>query len=766
VFLSTKPCFHLTAGSQTPLSFEWVPSGVSTHRLFAVADRNGVVDEANRGNNLAWVDVVVGLKSPVLFDSGATGADPAYNPAFGYGYIDEGQPDVISACGGGALPEQTLRRDPNGRVLCKFDHLVPSHFYHLDVILYEWDSAGRQENVVVDGYSVAGPEDLGDGEVHRLSLLIDPALYVDRSLDIAIEASGINGSVVGAVNLHDVDYQYVDAGNIASDLAFSEAHGFGWMDTSSIANVIWDRQPSQSLRIGQTDDNDNLTYRFDRLKADSMYKIHLTFWQSGSTPILQKVFIDGIDTNLSVNSGDYLIPHETVTVPENTYNTDGPIEVTIQRLGANGAVVNEISLEEETLAILDNQVVTPTPYFSDVFGNVLVNVTPESTGEPAPIGTLIQAYDPRGVLVGAFTVTIAGTYGYLRIYGEDSTSTPPIPGMRLNELVSFRVNGAPAVAKPSFYWQNDHLVHRVDLSAGEINQQSILLAAGWNFVSFYYEPPSPLLANVLQSISNRYDRVLSEQGVFATELPPEFITLRELHTGKGYLIRTTGTTSVNLLVDGIHQPPDTPLQLHQGWNWIGYMPSFALPVADALQSITGKYQLIHSLYAVYNPADPVHSTLHTMSPGEGFMIYMDEAATLTDPSSAPGGNQAESANSTASLSELGVAPTPDFMTIYGNLQINGKPAPAGTVVQIVTPDGAIAGAAITEKSGVLPYTHVFGDPKGGANTFQPGEPLTFRVNGLLADTDVQLSWSMDELYYQVNLASIQTSVFLPLISRR
>jgi hypothetical protein len=67
-------------------------------------------------------------------------------------------------------------------VVYRFDHLLPGHFYHLDVTLYECDGAGRQESITVDGNLIAGPEDLSDGRVHRLSLRLDPALYADRGI--------------------------------------------------------------------------------------------------------------------------------------------------------------------------------------------------------------------------------------------------------------------------------------------------------------------------------------------------------------------------------------------------------------------------------------------------------------------------------------------------------------------------------------------------------------------------------------------------------
>jgi len=428
-------------------------------------------------------------------------------------------------------------------------------------------------------------------------------------------------------------------------------------------------------------------------------------------------------------------------------------------------MVNEIGLEEVSLDSGARDGVTQTPYFSDVFGSIQVNVTPQSAGSPAPIGTLIQAFDPRGQLVGMFQVTTTGTYGYMRIYGEDTTAVPTIPGMRAGELVSFKVNGVAAAAKPSYYWQDDHLLHQVDLVTGEINQQAILLSPGWNLISFYNEPPSPLLSNVLQSINSRYDRVLSENGVYASGLDDAFITLKELHTGQGYYLRTTGTTSVNLLIDGIHQAPDTPIQLHKGWNWIGYLPSVPLPITDALTSIAGKYQMVHSMLYTYNPADPVHSTLSTMQPGEGYLIYMNEATALVYPATGQGANQATTESAIRSIITKGLNPTPNFMTAYGEVTVNNQPAPVGTIIQVYTQKHILAGVYVVETPGVFGYTHIFGDLTYDVIGFTEGEELTFFINGLPAKANNSITWTDDKTPFFVTFASTQLNIFLPVIAR-
>jgi hypothetical protein len=100
-----------------------------------------------------------------------------------------------------------------------------------------------------------------------------------------------------------------------------------------------------------------------------------------------------------------------------------------------------------------------TPLFTIVYGTVTLN------GAAAPVGTVVEARSPRGDVVGCFVVSTVGNYGSMYIYGEDTSVSPPVPGMRNGETISFRVNSASATASPQIAWSNDHDLHQVNLSA-------------------------------------------------------------------------------------------------------------------------------------------------------------------------------------------------------------------------------------------------------------------------------------------------------------
>lgn len=740
VQLQPKTVSAINPAASRNVVFTWTPATTGWHRLFIRADKDGQVNEFDESNNDRWVDVYVGVAGPVLLDSGA--GEPVYSESRGNGVIDADGDDVTGSCGSAAY--QSFRRDPNGPLAYRFDHLLPGHFYHLDITLYNCPGeAQRLETVTVDNVTLTtAPVDLGDRQVHRLSFLIDPALYAqDRSIGIVIAADGVQGTVVSEVNLHDIDYRYADAGG-QNDPRYPGNRAFGWEDGS--ANTTWGTLPSHSVRVDQTDRE--LVYRFDGLRSDKRYTVHLAFRQgSGSTPTALKVQMDGVDagSTFTINTGERVDKH--IAVSPIHYQSDGSLRVGIVRPDANGPFVNEIALEEETVEATVSCVALPTPSGMDVFGAVTIN------GAPAPVGTVIQAINPRGDTVGCVTVTTAGAFPFVRVFGEDAGANPPIPGMQSGERITFRVAGALALSTPSVYWQQGTIAETA-LEAGPVEGQSVLLNYPWNLISLRVDPPAPLAQQVFSSIENRYDLALSETGVFIPGANPLYNTLKEIHCGPAYYVRMTSDPTANLLAEGLPCPADTPLSLHAGWNWIGYLPAAALPVAQALAGIDGKYQRVLSISQSYYATRPGASTLTHLEPGQGYLIYMNEAATLVYPATAAA--SAPEPVTTAGLCG-GVLPTPYATLLYGGLTINDQPAPVGSRVELVTAQGETAGCIETTEPGVYRAVFAYGADETASPRipgFVEGEPIGVRVNGIPVALETPLLWSDDKGLKEVNLS--------------
>jgi len=69
----------------------------------------------------------------------------------------------------------------------------------------------------------------------------------------------------------------------------------------------------------------------------------------------------------------------------------------------------------------------------------------ESTlgGQPLPVGAVVRAYDPNGMLAGRVEVTLSGWY-LMPVYGDDPL-TDLDEGAESEDTITFTVDGYPAV---------------------------------------------------------------------------------------------------------------------------------------------------------------------------------------------------------------------------------------------------------------------------------------------------------------------------------
>ena len=90
-------------------------------------------------------------------------------------------------------------------------------------------------------------------------------------------------------------------------------------------------------------------------------------------------------------------------------------------------------------------------------------------GQPVPVGSMITAKDPDGVVCGEFIVKEAGKYGYMSVYGDEPATPNVDEGAQTGNIIKFFINGIPATitngVEPK--WQ-DRKKLVVDLAAGKI----------------------------------------------------------------------------------------------------------------------------------------------------------------------------------------------------------------------------------------------------------------------------------------------------------
>ena len=320
----------------------WLAGPMGAHQIYAVTDSTDVTTESYEDNNSASGSIFVGMPGEFYSDCGGND-DPAFDAEVGYGYLS-GQPLVW-----GSTVEETARWSSSGNVSYRFDYLIPGVTYHLDLALYDGDGAGRVETVWVDGVDTGQTVDLSGGQVHWVSIRLDPNLYADHSITVDVRTASLAGAVVSEIAVREIEYVYLDSGpNLTLDPPYAAEMGYGYLN--GYGSAPWGNTPTETLR---TVAESTVEYHFDNLSIGNDYQVNLTFYEGDGAGRQQTVEIDGVASGMSVNLDDGEVHYEVAQVPVTAYLADESITVGIQRTNGNFPVVSGIALEERTVPFFD-----------------------------------------------------------------------------------------------------------------------------------------------------------------------------------------------------------------------------------------------------------------------------------------------------------------------------------------------------------------------------------------------------------------------------
>lgn len=110
-------------------------------------------------------------------------------------------------------------------------------------------------------------------------------------------------------------------------------------------------------------------------------------------------------------------------------------------------------------------------------------------GQPVPIGSIVDAFDPDGIHCGRDTVGTAGLYGFMSVYGDDGTTAGIDEGANTGDSISFVINCRPATATGDVIWQDltqkdAHLAATATLAVASITNPNDTIAAPGDTIRF------------------------------------------------------------------------------------------------------------------------------------------------------------------------------------------------------------------------------------------------------------------------------------------
>ena len=223
---------------------------------------------------------------------------------------------------------------------------------------------------------------------------------------------------------------------------------------------------------------------------------------------------------------------------------------------------------------------------------------------------------------------------YLTVYGNPDDQLDPVR-LKIWDASACLLYGSVV---ESFTFQPDNVIG-IPNNPQVINTSGLVLREipfgfGWNWLSFNLAFPDNSLNAALASLNHPQNDLMKSQTAFSIYSGGWFGSLNTLGNTAMYIYRADVPDTLKMLGNLI-DPATTNIPIVTGWNWVGYIPSYSLPINAALGSLpsqTGDLIKSQVAFAQYiNPQFGWIGNLQYLQPPNGYQIKVSVPGTLTYP---------------------------------------------------------------------------------------------------------------------------------------
>jgi hypothetical protein len=341
-----------------------------------------------------------------------------------------------------------------------------------------------------------------------------------------------------------------------------------------------------------------------------------------------------------------------LTVKELTFNVSSGVNPGVYTpligLTSGNGIVKKMPLNLTVTGMLpEGWTVNPADYESNMTITGRLQIEGVYQSDPSDILAAFIGDECVGLTSPVQPLTGSGAYyTFLTVYGNSSQTGQSIKLKiwdastgYVHSVVSSSLNGAAIqdftfAADATYGVAATPVVH----NASNVIEQRINLSYGWNWLSVNVLSTYPSIIQQFKDRIGSAGELLKGQNAYI-QSPTWSGSLSAIDAEKMYMLKTNAAKA--LVFEGAPaDPASTALTLAHGWNWLGYVPQFALPVDEALADLSPtlndqiKGQTAYRTYA----GDGVGwiGTLNYLRSGEGYMYNSLATAgkTFNYPSSA------------------------------------------------------------------------------------------------------------------------------------
>ena len=173
------------------------------------------------------------------------------------------------------------------------------------------------------------------------------------------------------------------------------------------------------------------------------------------------------------------------------------------------------------------------------------------------------------------------------------------------------------------------------VTTGSMLLREVQVKQGWNWISFNLGFPNPAINTVLNNINNPNGDLIKDQTKFSTYGSGTWSgALASITNTSMYQYQAVQANTIKITGNALN-PATTPIPVVAGWNWIGYIPTYPLPINAALASIpktAGDIIKNQSSFAQYvNSTIGWVGNLTHLKPLQGYMLKSALAGSIVFP---------------------------------------------------------------------------------------------------------------------------------------
>ena len=226
---------------------------------------------------------------------------------------------------------------------------------------------------------------------------------------------------------------------------------------------------------------------------------------------------------------------------------------------------------------------------------------------------------------------------FLTVYGDDTDDNKPVKLEIWDASACLRYG---AVVE-QFNFEVDNVVGTLGaptiLHTNSMVRRDIPLRTGWNWISFNLLLPDPALNPALVSLKHPANDLIKAQTTFAEYFGGWFGSLNALNNKSMFQFRADQPDTI-IELGALIDPSTVSIPVATGWNWIGYVPNYALSVTEALKGLTplnGDIVKGQTAFAQYLAGFGWLGSLQFMEAPNGYQLKISNPGNLVYPPQAP-----------------------------------------------------------------------------------------------------------------------------------